>query len=213
MTGLQDILDWLAIFFAGKKIAVLGARGVGKTHLIEFMTTGSIPVTYHQTVAPRKTPSRRFQLKDLDIKIKPIVDIGGAVEARGSWQQQVNDADIIFHLFRADQFMPGVQENKKEISRVLDDAQHIHDWIKEKKKSRTVFLIGTHCDQDPAFRGATHERYGDYVDKFRKLQAIRDLVLHHGGEALHHLIVGSMKSEEDTERLVAEIFRTVGMLG
>jgi len=173
------------------------------------MTTGSIPVAYHQTGNPRKSSSRRFQLRDLDIKIKPIIDIAGSVDARGLWQQQVDDAHIVFHLFRADQFITGDQE---AISRVINDAQHVNDWIK-KRNSCKLFLVGTHCDLDPAFRGIAHERHGDYLDKFRQIPDVAELVMRHGGDARPHLIIGSMKSQEDTEYLVEEIFKTMSTLG
>jgi hypothetical protein len=47
-TGGMVYLNWdkIVIALSGKQVAVLGARQVGKTHLIEFLTTGSIPAGY-----------------------------------------------------------------------------------------------------------------------------------------------------------------------
>ncbi len=43
--GTAIALSWddIVISLKGKKLAVLGARGVGKTHLLKFLSTGSIP--------------------------------------------------------------------------------------------------------------------------------------------------------------------------
>jgi hypothetical protein len=72
-------LNWDAVLMAwkGKRLAVLGARGVGKTHLIKFLTSGTIPAEYKQTVAPEKASARRFALGDLDLKVKDTLDVSG----------------------------------------------------------------------------------------------------------------------------------------
>lgn len=76
--------DKILIALKGKRLAVLGARAVGKTHLVRFLTSGSIPSEYKQTVAPEKASSRRFSLKELDLRIKDTLDISEAVQPR-SW--------------------------------------------------------------------------------------------------------------------------------
>ena len=57
----------------GYKLAVLGARRVGKTVLIEFLTKGTLSKEYVKTARPQKTDSRRFKLKNLDLKIKESI--------------------------------------------------------------------------------------------------------------------------------------------
>jgi hypothetical protein len=58
-------LRWneIVMVWKGKRLAVLGERGVGKTHLVKFLSTGSIPEEYKQTVLPEKAGARRFKLK------------------------------------------------------------------------------------------------------------------------------------------------------
>jgi hypothetical protein len=93
-------LKWDDIVAAlrGKRLAVLGARGVGKTHLIEFLTKGLIPTEYTQTVAPTKTASRRFELKDLDLKIKETIDVPGDKSAYAVWKKLHDEAHVVFYL-------------------------------------------------------------------------------------------------------------------
>ena len=62
----------------GYKLAVLGARRVGKTVLIKFLTTGTLSKGYVKTGRPKKTDSRRFKLKNLNLKIEESVDSPGS---------------------------------------------------------------------------------------------------------------------------------------
>lgn len=79
LVGTTIVVKWddIVIALKGKRLAVLGTRGVGKTHLVKFLATGSIPADYKQTVAPEKTSSRRFKLGDLDLKVKDSLDVSG----------------------------------------------------------------------------------------------------------------------------------------
>ncbi len=54
LAGTTIALNWDNILIAlkGKKLAVLGARGVGKTHIIKFLSSGSIPAEYKQDRCP-----------------------------------------------------------------------------------------------------------------------------------------------------------------
>src|SRR4051812_38292644 len=72
LLGTTVAVKWddIVVALKGKSLAVLGARGVGKTHLITFLTSGSIPAEYKQTVAPEKMTARRFHLKELDLRLR-----------------------------------------------------------------------------------------------------------------------------------------------
>jgi len=199
-------LNWdkILILFKGKHLAILGARGVGKTHLRKFLTTGSIPAEYKQTVAPEKTPKNRFQLKELDIKIKEGFDISGDKAAYAEWKKLHDKAHIVFYLLRVDRLIAG--DNDVE-TRVRADMRHIGGWIEEKKQDRPeLFIIGTHCDCDPAFVGLTKDKIADYTDKFRRLPVIHEIVSRGGGALQVKVVIGSMKTVVNTEALVFQIF-------
>lgn len=196
----------VVVFWNGKHVAVLGARGVGKSHLIKFLTTGSIPAVYKQTVAPEKTESKRLQLKELDLKIKSMLDMGGAVEARAQWQKQVEQADIVFYLFRADQVLSG---NVEAGERIVSDGRHLGEWLKSREPRPKLCVIGTHCDHDPSFRGQVDSHHGDYVSRIRKLPSIHRMLMLCGGMSQLSLVVGSMKTTEATENLLLDVFRHV----
>ena len=197
-------LNWDKILMAlkGKRLAVLGARAVGKTHLLQFLTTGSIPEGYKQNPS-QKTAPRRFQLKELDLKIKEGIDVPGSPDAYAEWKELHDQADIVFYLLRADHLIAGDDDVEH---RVRADLRHIGGWLEARKPRPRFFIIGTHCDLDSEFVGCPADKIGNYVDKFRKLPIMAELVARGGGAKQAKVVLGSMKTIPDTEALVYEIF-------
>jgi energy-coupling factor transporter ATP-binding protein EcfA2 len=208
LVGTSIALKWddIVIALKGNRLAVLGARGVGKTHLVKFLTTGSIPAEYKQTVAPEKASARRFQLKDLDLKVRDTLDVSGDKAAYAEWKELHDQADIVFYLLRADRLI--AREVEVE-ARVRDDLRHISGWVQASQQRPRFFIIGTHCDFDTEFVSLSKDKIGDYVDKFRRLPIVSELVARGGGAQQAKVVLGSMKTLEETEALVYQIFMQV----
>jgi hypothetical protein len=86
--------------------------------------------------------------------------------------------------------------------------RHIGEWLEEQPKP--FFIIGTHCDLDGEYAASlSAKRLGDYTDRFRKLSIVNDLFAHGGGDKRTRLVLGSMKSIQDTEELVYSLFTHV----
>jgi hypothetical protein len=206
LAGTSIAVKWDAIIIAlkGKRLAVLGARMVGKTCLIKFLTSGSIPAEYRMTNVAEKNPGRRFSLQDLDLKIKDIVDVAGEKESYAEWKKEFDQSDIVFYLLRADRLLDG---DKSVEERVRNDLKHVERWLEKRRVS--LFIIGTHCDLHPGFFTITPETMGDYVDTFKKLPTIGELVARGGGSQQVKVVIGSMKTITDTEALVYQIFMQV----
>jgi len=128
LAGTTIAVKWneIQIALKGKKLAILGARGVGKTHLIKFLSSGSIPAQYKQTIAPEKASSRRFQLKDLDIKVKDTLDVSGDKAAYAEWRERHDESDVVFYLLRADRL---IARDAEVEARVSGDLRHIGGWV------------------------------------------------------------------------------------
>ena len=201
-------LKWDAIMVAlkGKRLAVFGARGVGKTHLIKFLTSGSIPEDYKQTLALEKATGRRFQLRDLDLRVRNTLDLSGDKSAYGEWKKLHDQADVVFYLLRADRLIVGDEDVE---TRVRDDLRHIGGWLDARTSRPRFFIIGTHCDFDPPFTALSSNTVGDYVDKFRKLPIMIELVTRSGGAQQTRVVLGSMKTIKDTEALVYQVFTQI----
>ena len=208
IVGTTIVLKWddIVVAVKGKQFAVLGARGVGKTHLIKFLTSGSIPSEYKQTVAPEKASARRFKLKDLDLKVKETLDVSGDKAAYAEWKDLHDKSDFVFYLLRADRLIAG---DANVEGRVRDDLRHIGGWLDARSPRPGFFIIGTHCDFDPEFAGLSPDKIGDYVDRFRKLPIVSELVARGGGAHEVKVVLGSMKTVQDTEALVYQIFMQV----
>ena len=206
LATIAHIWDAIVLFWQGKQVAVLGAPGVGKSHFIKFLTSGSIPTEYKQTVAPEKAAGRRLHLRDLDLKIRSMLDVGGGIEARGQWQHQFAQADIVFYLLRVDRIISGDAEIE---ARVLSDAKQINGWLKDRKSRPALCIVGTHCDRDPSFRGQFDNSHGDYVRVFRQRQVVHRLLMQCGGTKQTQLVIGSMKTIESTEDLVFAVFNHI----
>lgn len=208
LVGTTITVKWdkIVITLRGKQLAVLGARGVGKTHLVKFLTTGSIPVEYKQTVAPEKTSSNRFFLKDLDLKVKDTLDLSGDKAAYAEWKDLHDKADVVFYLLRADRLIAG--DHVVE-GRVRDDVRHIGEWLDARNPRPSFFIIGTHCDFDAEFQSTSTDKIGDYVDKFRQLPIVSKLIAQAGGTQQAKVVLGSMKTVQDTEALVYQVFMQV----
>lgn len=208
LAGTTIAIKWddILVKLKGKRLAVLGARGVGKTHLVKFLSTGSIPAEYKQTVAPEKVSSRRFQLKELDLKVKESLDVSGDKAAYGEWKELHDQADVIFYLLRADRLIAGDPDAEE---RVRDDFKHIGGWLEARNPRPRFFIIGTHCDFDAEFRSTSADKIGDYVDNFRRLPIVTELVVRAGGGQQAKVVLGSMKTIHDTEALVYQVFMQV----
>jgi GTPase SAR1 family protein len=209
--GTVIYINWDKIVIAlyGKKIAVLGERAVGKTHLITFLTTGSVPEQYKQTVRPETASERRFQLEKLDLKIKETRDLSGSDAAYAEWKSLFDESDIVLYLLRVDKLMSG---DAYAEARVRKDMKHIGAWLAERNPRPQFFIVGTHCDlTDPDFTKLPNNKVGEYADKVSRLPAIEDAVRRGGGGQNAKIILGSMKSLPETEALVYRLFTEVSL--
>jgi hypothetical protein len=198
---------WAAVM--GKSLAVLGARGVGKTHLYKFLTSGSISPDYSQTTIGIKMSPRRFKLDTLNISIKEGMDVSGDEAAHAQWKELVGSADIVCYLMRADLILNNDVATKK---RVKADINAIHVWLEEREKRgrrQDFFIVGTHCDYVDGYTSSTDDRHGDFVDIFNKHQSVRDVFFDAGGREMVKLALGSMETTQGTEDITLQIFKQV----
>ena len=211
------VLNWdeIVIRLKGKKIAMLGARGVGKTTLISFLTTGCISESYKsynksykQTIRPENAKGRRFSLRDLDLKIKDTRDLPGGPDAYAEWKELFDEADLVFYLLRIDKL---VESDAEAENRVRRDMKQIEMWLKDQSSlPRLFFIIGTHGDlANPDLTTLPENEQGNYQDRIRALPIIQECVQRAGGGHNTKVVLGSMKSPRETEALVFGIFSQV----
>lgn len=196
--GLSETWDGILARWGGKRLAVLGARGVGKTHLLSFLSTGSVPSSYSWTNTRKKIPARRFQLRELDLKIRETWDVPGDEAHDVDWEELVKDADLVFYLFRIDELDNG---------EAVADVQKIWEWLEARGEKRPMFfLVGTFCDEINGYPGFEDEQFGSFMDKMKKSPSVKEMVAQSGGRKLAKLAIGSMKTTQETESLAYQIF-------
>ena len=200
-------LNWEEIIKAlkGKKLAVLGERKAGKTTLIKFLKEGSIPEKYEATNHPEKISGGRFQLKELRLVFKDMIDVPGRREF--DWEKTTKDADIVLYLLRVDRLMRGHIPTE---NRVRKDIEQIKRWLDDHPKNFPLFVIGTHCDlTKPDLTKLQPDQTGDYEDKVREIPVIQKIELLGGGKKKVTLLLGSLKSKDTTEILVYRLLQRI----
>ena len=197
----NDIWLWLNGLFDNKKLAILGERGVGKTTLLSYITTGSFPKEAKQTVSPQKSKRSIFKLGSIRQNISTIWDMPGGKDYYNEWKKQTADADVVLYLFRIDGFK---YKDISHILRVKKDLNQIKKWLTKEKR---LILIGTYADKDKDFYEAKKSRLGDYYDKFLGTPEMREINKICGGTSNFSVILGSLGSVNEAKNICEEIFK------
>jgi energy-coupling factor transporter ATP-binding protein EcfA2 len=200
--------NWENITYAlkGKKIAVLGAREVGKTTLLKYMEKGILIERYKQTLDKQEIERTRIKLGDLDIRLKKTDDVSGDKAAYGVWKKLFEEADLVLYVIRTDMLLKHDSNTEK---RAEDDLRQVQGWIKECDSKKQFFIVGNHWDSDPDFKNLTPDQMGGYVDRFRALPVVKKMTQLAGGAATVKVALGSLATERDSDTLITAIFRQV----
>lgn len=204
LTGVVVSKQWGDIkkWWNGKNIAIIGARGVGKTHLCKFLLEGEIPEEYEQTAEPRKLSGRTFKLDDLKLKINDVIDTPGSKDYYRTWEKSCENADIILYLVKSYEIF---DDNEDAVNRVRSDFKRIEKFIEKRDNDNKphFFVIGTFFDKHQEYNNITDSNIGDYKDEFEKKEIIKQLkMLDKTGTAYSSVLLGSMKNKKETEKLV-----------
>jgi GTPase SAR1 family protein len=204
------VSNWENIVYSlkGKKIAVLGARKVGKTTLLKYMEKGILIERYNQTVNKEDIQRKRIKLGDLDIILKKTVDVPGGTDQYDVWENLFEGSDLVLYLVRTDMLLKHDSETEK---RTEDDLQQIHCWIKKfgSTQRKQLFIVGNHWDSDPVYKNLTPDQKGNYQSQFTSLPIVKKMILLAGGAATVKVALGSLANENDADYLIQTIFKQV----
>lgn len=135
----------IVTFLIGKKLAVLGDKGTGKTTLLNYLIKKVLSEGYHQTRYAENTDENTFFLDDKRITLKKSKDLGGDTSFYDEWEKLFKESDLIFYLVRSDLLINNENETKQ---RVEDDLNLIQRWrtTYDPKNRKKLLIICTFCD-------------------------------------------------------------------
>ncbi len=194
----------------GKRLLVIGNTGSGKTTLVNFLRTGTIPEETRKTANTTTYEVKgEVRLGDLELKVDRIWDTAGDEEVTWrAWHDKARDADEILYLIHDEK--ASLAEHAATIRR---DAQQISLWRQagDLKNSCHVILVVTHCDKvdgfadlDARYEGAT------CADWARATPGVAAALLTLGSST--PLVAGSLVNAEAAGRLALRLLETVESL-
>ena len=121
---------------------------------------------------------------------------------RGQWEKLINESDVICYLIRGDKVFEGDRKYidliKAHISQILDTKKPEHNSNAEKAVQKLYLLI-TFLDMIP--------QYSEDADMVKKQidETLKTSAFKKGTKAIY----GSLKTQEETERLVYELITDI----
>jgi GTPase SAR1 family protein len=184
----------------GKKLVIIGATGVGKTTLHNYFREGIITKEYIVTHFD-KVRGRKFQLRDLKLKIAEGYDVSGGDAFLPKWRELVNNGDIIIYVVDAHR----LNSNDSDYIKTLDkQLLHVFKWIEEYKKNDNFFIVGTKSDID-----GIHPRDGQHEMIQYQHNIIGLLKPHFGGFPLSavRVLVGTLIDQVGCEDIAGRFLK------
>ena len=184
----------------GKRITILGSRGVGKSTLFDFLQNQKIDPNkkYEQTRSVRKIDNMEVNIDGASLRISTSYDVGGGEISHRTWLDQIKESDYIFYLLDANKVM---NSDRIHINEIKKDMAAIQKQIVS-YTNKKVFLIATKSD--------CHKQYNTsgFEDKLMNKSIILETILNLGGIERCKLIVGSLSSTNEAKNLVKQFLNT-----
>lgn len=165
----------IATILWGRPMAVLGQRGVGKTVLFTFLTTGSVVTDYTPSRGSSPVGRGNYATKNANadnLYVARSVDVSGDDASTAAWRDAferaaADERGICLYLIDASKILA---EDEKHIERIRMDMDRISDWSAKAPfhSSPRIAVIATHIDLVGAWARGTATRRTSIEDSLRR---------------------------------------------
>ena len=146
----------LVKFLSGKRLAILGGQGVGKTTLFSTLRDGKTPKATRETVDSEPGATFILEVAGRSVHFDIPRDLRGN-DGVGfpEWKKSFLDADYVLYIFRSDKVLAGDAKTLEEMERHF---LLMKGWLDRAKNSPSkIVLIGTFADQSGPYSGKRSE--------------------------------------------------------
>lgn len=124
----------------GRKIAILGLKGVGKTRLLRFLQQKKYEEV--QTTEERYPEFSYTKRDGTEILIHAGIDVGGGEDLmQVNYEKLIEENDSIIQIINIEDYLNNVNGNYRELSNAL------MDFINRKKGEKDIVTIFSHIDK------------------------------------------------------------------
>lgn len=194
----------------GKRLLVVGNTGSGKTTLVDFLRTGTIPEETRKTANTTTHDVKgEVRMGDLELKVDRIWDTAGDEEVTWrAWHDKAQDADEILYLIHVEK-----AASTEHAATIRRDAQQISLWRQagDLKSSCHVLLVVTHCDLVAGFGELDAKDENSICSDWARATPGVVAALQTLGPSTP-LVAGSLMNEETAARLVLRLLETMESL-
>jgi GTPase SAR1 family protein len=204
--AVSSVVAWRKLRRKKYRIAVMGAREVGKTTLIDSWRgewvadefgprPTQIPVIYSRT----KLTSAGFRLT-----FTKLADMSGDFDAWPQWEDFSRESRYVLYLVDA-RALAGYLEREatRNWYRLEDDAGRVGGFLREGHAELCVVVV-THTDQDERL-----EKLGEAAYRELVVAQLDPLMLKIGGPQKARVVVGSLKTRQGADDVTSRVMRDI----
>jgi hypothetical protein len=204
---VTSVVAWRRLRRRKYRIAVLGARGAGKTTLInswrgQWVADESGP-------APTQTPElyskTKLTAEGLRLTFTDLADVSGGIDAWPEWEDHAKESRYVLYLVDARALAGHLERFKaRNWHRLEDDVGQIGGWL-QNGRAELCLVVVTHTDEDARLQELRDP--GQYRDLL--VGQLDPLVLKLGGPRTVRVVVGSLKQRQDADAMTSLIMREI----
>ena len=199
----------------GKKIAILGARGSGKSRLFEFIATDKLgDVSQYNQTKSQESVGEKYDIKEeitkdfggfsITFDLLHSYDVGGSEANYEVWKKGVANANFLLYLVNSQKLLAKTRESKEYHQTIKSDIQTIAEIARGNNQLENICIVATFFDKLDYFDNANE------VERcILKHPVILESQIRLGGMQKCKVQIGSLETKTKAEELFINILQTI----